>query len=83
MVDDSRKIYYPAHARESGNSIAGNERRDEEETHVGKSPGLVQVPKLVSLYELHEKLKKTQEEDPLKAGFDLRDSLAKVIFNDT
>ncbi|XP_047354056.1 uncharacterized protein LOC124950793 isoform X1 [Vespa velutina] len=76
VVDDSRKIYYPAHARESGNSIAGNERRDEEETHVGKSPGLVQVPKLVSLYELHEKLKKTQE-DPLKTDFNLRESLAK------
>ncbi|KAF7396462.1 hypothetical protein HZH66_007324 [Vespula vulgaris] len=78
VVDESRKIYYPAHARESGNSIAGNERRDEEETHVGKSPELVQVPKLISLYELHEKLKKTQEEDPLKAGFALRESLTKV-----
>ncbi|KAK2578888.1 hypothetical protein KPH14_009753 [Odynerus spinipes] len=64
VIDESKKIYYPAHAREAGNAIANNERRqEEEETHVEESPGH-QVPKLVSLYELHEKLKKkTQDSD--------------------
>ncbi|KAI4494160.1 hypothetical protein M0802_009194 [Mischocyttarus mexicanus] len=77
VVDESRKKYYPAYARESGNSIAGNERYEEEDTHAEKNPGF-QVPKLVSLYELHEKLKKTQKEDQLKDGSDFRVSLAKV-----
>ncbi|XP_043496339.1 uncharacterized protein LOC122520293 isoform X1 [Polistes fuscatus] len=77
VVDESRKKYYPAYARESGNSIAGNEKREEEDTHAEKNPGF-QVPKLVSLYELHEKLKKAQKEDQLKDGSDFKVSLEKV-----
>lgn len=62
VIHGSQKKYYPAHAREPGNAIIVSERHEDDETNVEKGPGY-QVPKLVSLYELHEKLKKKSQDE--------------------